>query len=231
MSTEQTPENLTEDAFDLLDYINSGTVAKRQVVLYSDDDAGRELGAALEALKALGVDPDDPYGERVNDRTPKDGPLDEDADADVDELVAAAEAARDRLEASKSTWTVRAISQDEIREAMKSVQKPKAPTPPKEGAPERLREQYLVRLQEYREGLDQAQADEQLAMTAVAVVGVETQRGSTDSASVDQLRALRTRAGGILWLNKLWAAVEDAQKSDPAVPAFTSHGRSTNSQA
>lgn len=230
MSTQQTPENLTEDAFDLLDYIQSGTVSTRQVVIYADNEAGRELSEAVAALQELGVDPDDPYGLQDGDQKPQDGPLDESSSPEVDALVVRAEAAQERLEASKSTWTVRAISEDEIRAAMKSVEKPKAPTPPKDGAPEALREKYMARLQAYREGLEQAKADEELAMTAVAVTGVETPRGSTDTASVETLRALRSRPGGKTWTDKLWAAVNDAQTADPAVPGFSSHGRSTNSR-
>ena len=75
--TDDAPTGVTEDAFDFLEWLESGTIARRQVVIYNDHEA-------FEVF------------------------------VKVDE----------RLDRSKATWTVRAISQPEIESTCSSCRAP-----------------------------------------------------------------------------------------------------------
>lgn len=217
------------ETFDLLDYIHSGTIATREVVLYADEAAGDELDRLVKALEALGWS-EDGQALRSGER-PQDGPLDESGDeAEIADLLEQAVAAKEALESSRSVWTVQALSDEAAREAMDSVEMPKMPTPPKESAPERERERYLARHIAYGKEREKAEREQRRALLAAAIVSVETPSGTVDGATVEQLRALDSRPGGKKWLDKLWVALEDAAKADPDVPRPTWLGRSTTSQ-
>lgn len=225
--TENSSENLTEDSFDLLSYIQSGTVARRQVTIYNDPEAGDQLMRLLDELRELGWSEDaEPDPDKV-----KDGPLSGSPNqSEIDDLLEQAEAAQARLEVSKSVWTVRALSPDEIEATFDVVPVPSMPTPPKDGVAQPIRDKYAQKFERYMKTKTQAEADRRLAIIATAVVSVETPRGAVDSVSLDTLKALRAKPQGQQWADRLYQAVEDAQGSDVDVPRPTSLGRSTSTQ-
>lgn len=223
-------ESLTEDSFDLLEYLSTGTVARRQVVIYADVEAGDLLVSTLDQLRALGWDEEQDPG----DSEPSDGPLsdaDDEPSPEVAELLQVAEAAQERLEASRSVWTVRALSDEEREEALSLVPEPKLPLPPKDNAPEQLREKFAKRAQQY--GIDKVEADRKRKVVRLAMAIESIERpgvGAVSSVTVETLEALRSKPHGSQWIAKLAAALDDAQNSDPSVPRPTSLGRSTSTQ-
>lgn len=220
-------KNLTEDAFDLLEYITSGTVARRQVTIYNDPEAGEALAKILERLDELGWSEDPEPG----DDRPQDGPLSGDpAQDEIDELLAEAQELQARLEASKSVWTVRALSEEEVERAFDEVPLPKTPRPPKDTAPKKEFDLFHDRAEKWGKDKTEADRERKLALISAAIVTVETPRGSVDSASRDVLRALRSKPQGQQWIDRLYKAVDDAQGSEVDVPRPTSHGRSTTTQ-
>lgn len=219
-------ESLTEDSFDLMEYLTSGTIAKRQVTIYNDPEAGDLLVSTLERLAELGWSEDDEQGGE-----PVDGPLsdaDDEPDPEVAELLEVAQEAQERLEASKSVWTVRALSEEEAEATFEAVPLPKMPMPPKDNSPEKDRLKFARQAQEYGSAKVESDRKRKLLQVAAAVVSVERGGRSVDSVSVEMLEALRTRPQGEQWIDKLAAALNEAQKSDPDVPRPTSLGRSTN---
>ncbi|ROR95981.1 hypothetical protein EDD28_0551 [Salana multivorans] len=223
-----TPETTIAVDFDLISYINSGTVARREVVIYADEQAAGELIDALAALRALGWSDD----EEPRPSTPKDGPLDEPSEpAGVGLLLDRARAAQERLDASRSVWTVQALSSETADDIMAEHPLPKMPTPAKDSASERERERYQERYLAYRESVDRTQREQRYALLSRAVVSVETPHGTAEGASVEQLHAIDARPGGQKWIDRLWSALDEAQTQDPDVPRPTWLGRSTNSPA
>lgn len=213
--------------FDLLDYIKSGTIAKREVALYADERAGEELVALIAQLKDLGWSEE---GQDEKATRPKDGPLDATSDeTDIADLLEKARSAQERLDSSKSVWTVQAISPEVADAALESIKDPKAPIPPKEGAAERVKEAYQDRYVEYRKGCDVAERDRRLVLLSEAIISVETPNGTSSGVSIDHLKALRQRAGGQKWIDKLWSGLNEAQSEDPDVPRPTWLARSTDS--
>lgn len=209
-------ESLTEDSFDLMEYLTSGTVARRKVTIYNDPEAGDLLVTTLDRLKELG------WSEEVeSDSDPSDGPLDEADDEptpEIAELLEIAQDAQDRLESSKSVWTVRALSEDEAEATYEAVPLPKLPMPPKDNAPEKDRLKFNRQAQEY--GKQKVQSDNLRKLHQIAAAVTEVRHGDrvVDSVSVEVLEALRKRPQGENWVDKLYAALNEAQKSDPDVP-------------
>lgn len=232
MTTEPTT-TIPED-FDLLDYISSGTIARREVTLYADDDAGRDLLAALDELRDLGWSEDQSEDDR--ERARQERSLAESGESDaIREAKARAEAAQERLEASKTVWTVQALPADVSQEIVDSIPLPEQPTPPKEGmqASEQARARFQKRWVAYQKAAEEAQDAQRAAILARAVVEVSHPASGrvTEGASVEAIAAMRDRrAGGRVWFDKLWKALEDAQSSDPDVPRPTWLGRSVTSQ-
>ena len=219
-------ESITEDAFDLLDWINTGTVARRQVVIYTDHEAYAQAVRITDRLAELG------WTERDDDR-PQDGPLSEGIGPDDDE-VAALEAELEswsaRLDKSRMTWTVRAVSKDEITAAADANPEPKMPPPPKDGAPAAVQERWMERVQAYNRAKRVRDEVVNLAVVAAAVVSIETPAGTQDGVTVDQLRALQGRPHGAQWVERLYKAVEQATDENVAPPVPTSPARFTSTR-
>ncbi|WP_344250964.1 hypothetical protein, partial [Isoptericola hypogeus] len=131
----------------------------------------------------------------------------------------------------KAVWTVRAVSRDEVHASYEELPDPKMPVPPKDGAAQRLHDEFGNRVQEYTRAKAKADEDRKLVLLAVAVVGIETSRGNTDYVTVEQLRALRSRPHGQQWITLLYGAMEAATENDVEIPRPTSNGRSATSQA
>src|SRR5690606_11476995 len=100
------------------------------------------------------------------------------------------------MEASKATWTVRAISQPQMESTFDAVPVPKPPAPPKDGAPQPVQEKWLEKVRAWNLENARAADDRNLAVLVVAVVGIETARGSADSVTFEQLKAMRSRPHG-----------------------------------
>lgn len=209
-------ESLTEDSFDLMEYLTSGTVARREVVIYNDPEAGELLVSTLKRLKELGWSDDADV-----DAEPTDGPLDEADDEvtpEIAELLEIAQDAQARLERSRSVWTVRALSEDESDATFEAVPLPKLPIPPKDNAPEKDRLRFNRQAQEY--GKQKVEGDRLRKLHQISVAVTEVRHGDrvVGSVSVGVLEALRKRPQGENWVDKLYAALNEAQKSDPDVP-------------
>lgn len=227
--TPETPAGLTEDAFDLLGWIESGTVARRQVVIHNNPRLAEEFAAIEARLAELGYTDDETGDGAVGDE-PLGGSAE---DAEIEQLLAAREGVEARWEAARSTWTVRAVSQEEVEASFDEVPPPKSPLRPKnlDAAPDRIRAAFVEASASHHRANAKANEDRQIVLIATALVSIETARGTATSVSVDALRALRSKPHGKQWIDKLYAAVDAATSEDPEVPRPTSSGRSTSTQA
>lgn len=229
--TESEPVGVSAETFDLMDWIESGTIGRRQVTIYNDVAAGDRLVEIDERLTELG------YG---GDADPEaDGPLAGSSTPEVTALLAEAEQVRERLADSKSVWTVRALAEDEVEDTFDpdkgGVPEPKLPIPPPEKAGRKAQEDWVDRVNAHRKAVAAAEAERRLRMIAAAVIAVETSRGRVERdagddpiMSVDQLRSLRSRPHGGQWIARLYEAVDAATEGDVEVPRPTSPGRSTS---
>lgn len=227
--TPETPAGLTEHAFDLLDWIESGTVARRQVVIHNNPRVAEEFATIEARLAELGHTDDE-----TGDGTVRDEPLGGSVeDAEIEQLLAAREDVEARWEAARSTWTVRAVSQEEVEASFDEVPPPKPPLRPKnfDAAPDKIRAAFVEASAKHQRANAKANEDRQIVLIATALVSIETARGTATSVSVDALRALRSKPHGKQWIDKLYAAVDAATSEDPEVPRPTSSGRSTSTQA
>lgn len=210
--------------FDLLEWIDSGTVARRTVIVYNRPDLIDELERIEESLKAAG------YSEQ-RDEAPKDGPLSDDRDDAVEPLIERRAQIEADLEAARSMWTVRALSGDEVDGTYVTVPAPKVPVQPGPGASEALRERWGEKVQRYAVAQARADADRKLAQVALAVESIESPKGTAAGVTVEALKALRARPHGGRIIDLLHRAVTEASKSDVEIPRPTSPGSSTGTRA
>jgi hypothetical protein len=219
MSTDPTPDGVTPETFDLLDWIESGTVARRQVEIHNDPALVEEY-QALEAELA--------EAEKAVGSSGQDGPLA--ADGPREAIVARMEALWERWEASKALWTVRALSKDDIDATFDAVPVPKRPIPPLEKAGQKAQERFVEALNDYQHEAAKADEERKLHILAAAVVSVETSRGTAEGVTVDALKRLRSRPHGAHWIDRLYRAAEAATQGDQDIPRPTSPVRSTTTQ-
>ena len=221
MSSTDDTAGVTEDTFDLMDWIESGTVARRQVVIHNNPALADEFTALEDQLAEA---------EKTTKDASGDAPMSQDDPRDA--IRAQMEALWERWEASKATWTVRALSQDDVEatyEPETGIPAPKAPIAPPEKAGDRARERFMEQVKAFTIAKTDADRDRRLYLIAAAVVSVETTRGVATSVTVPQLKALRARPHGQQWVDKIYAAVEAATQGDVEIPRPTSPGRSTTS--
>src|SRR5690625_1912703 len=109
---------MSNEDFSLLSWIETGTVAERSVTHYNDQAAYSDYldweRRYEEAESNHGPDGEEVLGSR-------------DVFAELD---AEGEQILERLESSKSVWTVRALSNEELEEIDADHPLPKEPTPP-----------------------------------------------------------------------------------------------------
>jgi hypothetical protein len=245
VSTKKTEpdDTITPETFDLMAWIESGTVATRQTTIHNNpalvaesEALEAEMVAAEEAVKAAGGD--SPMG----------------ATDPRDAIRARMDGVFKRWEASKTVWTVRALSHDDIEDAFDAgrggVEHPKQPTPPAPTAPEKARERYAERLAAWGKAVAEADRERTLHMIALAVTAIENNRGSIERetgddpiVTVEALRALRDRPHGEQWVGvipsgtggrgqrvtgKLARAIMEATEGDQEVPRPTLPGNSTS---
>jgi hypothetical protein len=235
-------ENITPEDFDLMAWIASGTVATRTVDIFNRPD----MVAEYEALEAEYAE-----AEKAAARAGDDAPLSAvDPRPDIEARMAEW---RERWEASKATWTVRALSHDEIENTFEpktgGVSSPPQPVPPPAQAGKKAAEDYAEKVTKWARTVHEADRERTLHLIAAAVTAVESTRGRLERdpgeppiVTVEALRTLRDRPHGDTWVGmipsgkgqrvtgKLATAVMAATEGDVAVPRPTSPGRSTTTQ-
>lgn len=252
MNDQNTPDTSAGDElqdFDVLDWITSGTVARRTITIYNDPALADEMERLeTEYGKAL-LEEDTTAGERTISERPA-----------SEVILEQMQAVYDRWQASKAEWTVEALSSDAINEVTDLVPnaprpvEPVAPNPPKDesrsGNPEKralykqAMEHYQADLaafevahQEWSEGPYQEWLREQsevsdernLHLIAAAVISVVTPKGTASEVSVDALRAWKTRPHGKSHLSRLITAVNEITLNEVQVPSPKSLRGSVNS--
>jgi len=235
---QETSEGITPENFDLMSWIASGTVATRTVAIHNNP----ALAADAEALEAEYVAAEKAVADMGDDR-----PVSwKDPRPAIEKRMAEL---HDRWEASKATWTVRALSHDEIEGAFDAVPSPKQPVAPLPQAGKKAAEDHAEKMTEWARKVHEADRERTLHLIVAAVVKVETVQGCIEREpgdppilTVDAIRALRDRPHGDQWVGhipstkgqritgKLAGAVMGATEGDVSVPRPTSPGRSTTTR-
>jgi len=234
-------EDITDEAFDLMAWIESGTVATRQVTIHNDPALAVEF-EALEAEYAA--------AEKAAAATAGDVPISSVAPDPRPGIEARMTDLYARWDASAATWTVRALAHEDVEATFDAdkggIGHPKQPTPPAANAPEKLRERYAERLMDWARAVSEADRERTLHIIVAAVTAIETPKGRIERepggdpiVTVDVLRALRDRPHGEQWVGVipttqgqkitglLARAVMKATESDVDVPRPPLPGRST----
>lgn len=198
------------DIFDA--WLESGTTRRVTVTLYNDPTLEQDI-TDLENRRAEIED-------RGNERM-----LDE--KSPLAELERAEEALLARLEASKSTFTVKALLDTDFDAAAEAFPEPEAPQMLPKAAPAKAKEKWARDRDIYVRAAAEAERERRLMLIAKAVERVETTRGAAPGVTAEQLRRMLTggkdqaewAAYGTYRLGVLWKAVQEARRGDVKVPA------------
>lgn len=192
--------------FDLLDWIETGTIARRTVHLYADVALLEEyhaLEAALaEAEKADAALTDEPSLDEEPRRT------------QVGEVLTQMEDLLGRLQATRTTWTVRALSRDEVRTITDAHPTPAIPKAPDKGAPPGAEAAHRAAMQAWTRDAERAAEARDLEYIAAAVTAVESPKGTVSHVNIDALRRMRDRPHGHHRITALVDAVNAATQAD-----------------
>ncbi len=224
MSTTPEPTSSIPEDWSLDEWIESGTVARRTVTIYNDHAAANQLAALNARLADLGWSQ-----EHAPARS--DGPLAAAIDPAVTGLLAEREELLDRVVESGAVWTVRALSDEDVKAAFDpqtGVPEPKTPFPPLEKAGQRAQEKFGQEVASYRARVSEANEERNVYLVAAAVVSVESPRGTATHVTVGQLKALKARPHGARAFDKLFEAMNEATNDDVDVPRPTSREDSTS---
>lgn len=215
------PENPAD--FDVLGWLESGTIATRTVVIYNRPDLIEELEELDKQITAL---------DTVDDRAlAQDAPLSAYTDPQAPELLARRDELEAELEAARSVWTVRALSAAEVDRTDRDVPHQPVPVVPPESAPEKLRQRWAERVIAYNVKKAELDIERACHQLAIAVQSVETPRGVAAGVTVEALRGMLAKPHGKQIILMLMAAVAEASQSDLEVPRPTSPGRSGSDRA
>lgn len=210
------------EAFDLLDWVETGTVGRREVVIYNDPALAAEMDRLrVEHDKASEA----PDGERgVGEKS------------DVARIEAEMEAVYERWQASKAVWTVRALSQDEVQAVLDEIPSPKRPQPVKEDARKSLETraaeqvEYEAAVEVWKNESRKVLDERNLHMISAAVESVVTPKGAASSVSVDVLRAIQKRPHGTVQLGRLIGALNELTSGEVVVEAPFSQSKRENTR-
>lgn len=201
--------------FNLDQWIETGTTANEQVVIYANRALAGEYTALERRLAAL---------EDAGDESIENG-------AEQAALLRKMEDLYERWQASKATWTVRALSDEEVRAVYDKHPTPKAPQKPADDAPAEVKQAWQGAMEMHLRALTLATDERNLAYVEAAVTRVETTLGAVAVVTIDQLRRMRNRPHGSQDLNRLIEAVNRVTQGDVEVPRPTSPGSSRSARA
>jgi len=210
-----TQNPIPEGDFDLDDWLSTGTLARRAVPIYNDPSLAAEfdvLAQRLSELEAMNKGDESSVGES----------------AEITEVYEQMAAVHERWEASKATWTVRALTEDEVKAIADAHPDPEIPDIIRaERQPGTVWDDVQRAAgKAYVEAREAAVTERNLAMIALAVVDVATPRGTASSVSVEQIRKLRARPHGKQQVTRLVEAVSSATTGEIEIPRPTLPGRS-----
>lgn len=197
-------DNIAND-FDIFDWIESGTVARRTVEIYNDPGVAAEYEGLERELEAAERD-------AQAERTVGESDV-------VTDLLERMESLWRRWQASKAVWTVQALPQERVREIFDEVALPEAPVEPAKDAPKGEQTKYKKALEKHLHKVQEVVDERNFRLIAAAVVSVETSRGSASSVPVEAVRRLHDRTHGPDQVTRLVKAVEDATTGEVVIPA------------
>jgi len=192
---------MAENTFDLFDWLNTGTIATRDVDIYIDHEAYGKLQALVADLDEHGDVSLGGGAQRAQLR------------AQIDQL-------REQLEASKMVWRVRAISDAEAKESLEAVPAPRLPVKPDGLLNKQAQAKWQAEAAVFAKESAKADAARRLWVIALATEQIETTLGVQDSITVADLEKILNRPHGSGWLARIHQAIEEAttQEVTPDFP-------------
>lgn len=198
----------TTPELDFDSWLDTGTVAQVDVELHNDKAAlirYREAAELLRDYRAM---------------TAKSGGEQSVADLGEDlDLQAAADEAWAAVEASTETWTLRALSEDEIKAISAAHPAPTMPRQIPDNAPAKSRTEHANKMRAWTEDAMRVREAAQAEQIATAFVSMSTTAGTLTSITPAQILAMKAKPGRLPDFVKLSGAVTDATTNDKAPDA------------
>ena len=235
-------------SFDFDNWLDHGTIAERTVNRYNDlaavaayrdaaellsayQERRRRIQATQRRVEAAVADGGDMV---TSDMSVTDTPTDPDEAA----LVADAEAAWARVEASTEVWRIRALRETEIRHLSKTHPVPPQPAGPGLKASKAAKAKYRAAFEAWSEEQADALLTLNLAYLSASVLSVTTPEGEivahgevldedwSPAVTVDQLRRIHATPGAAAGITQLIAATNAATTENGDAPTPFWHATS-----
>lgn len=226
---DNTPEAVAgDDLFD--DLLSTGTVRRETVELYFDQAAIVDMDAIAAEFENL---PDGP--ETINQTSR------------LKEIEARWDAAQERYEASKVTFTLIPVDRDTTKAIWEELPNPPAPENPAKGrwpvgqnGPDRERiikqretaeAAWQERMKVWRVEVDVQESKRLLRFLGTSIEKVTATKGERPGMTEGQLEAIRSAPYGVERINRLWEAFEKVSESKGEIDRPFSRGDSGNGLA
>jgi hypothetical protein len=204
----EAPELVADAGFDFFAWLETGTIATRDVEIFIDHDAYAKSVAIQKQLTEL----DDEDALTLTEAATVE---------DTRELLLSQlEAAVARLEASKMVWSVRALSDDEINASYEAVPQVFEPMKPEGYMSDKVRAKWETRVLAYAKAKAKADADRRLWVVAQATEKIVTTTGTLTGITVEGLKTMLGRPHGAAWIAAVYKEINDAinQEATPPLP-------------
>ena len=203
----ETPAEEPTPEFNFDEWIKNGTVRQKSVVIHNDAAIFDKVEALEKRRKEILADQRRTGGERSLSEK------DELAEIEAKEAELA-----ESWEASKATFTVRALDTREAQKVIEDHPLPPPPPMPDRNAPVQVKKRWEADKVDWAKKYDDALLEQNIAFVALAVVSVETPSGSVDHVSIEQLRAIYERPHGKAQFGELIKATNEVTTGDIEVP-------------
>lgn len=140
-------------------------------------------------------------------------------DTGVDDVLEKMKALYDEWMASKSTWIVQAISEDQVKAIRETVPFPEPPPPVADDADKAVKSAHDKAIEVHNADFTKANNEANLLILVDAVTRIEFADGRTvDGVTADQLRKMRSTLGSRQMLSLVQAATLAALE-EPEIPS------------
>lgn len=221
--------------FNLMEWITSGTVARREVPVYNRPDLLAEYAQIEERLKDAGWTLTDAgWTDRPGkpDASAKDGPLSEsDDDPQVATDLERWPALEDELLAARAVWSVRALGKDDMEWVESQLEELVPPIPLPPSASDGARTKYEARVNRYNRRRNEQIRERAILIVSRGVESIATPTTTATGVSVASLTALDHTPHGTKIIDLIYTAIEQATGADVEIPRPTSPGSSTGTRA
>lgn len=195
-------------------WLSTATTRTEEVVLFADQEAVEQLAGLYAEADELNAEVEKSKKPAASQRAVGEKSPAAALDARVEELQSKIDELEQQADASKSVWTLRALTRKELSELNAQFQEPPVPQLPPKAAPAKVKEKWERDRDAWKAEALAIGEEHTLAEISLAIVKVVSAGGETDTVPVEDLRAILDAEYGDYRINMLQDAVKRASSNE-----------------